>query len=206
MMSIVPPTRSSVSVLAVCSDDADRPCTVSRYSVGLRVGVPERARLTATLIDGILCWDCVGSSESASDARCEWPDSAMVTNRGIGLGSRKSRKLLLRSSKGVFVKRAHHELLRRIGSFSGGFGSRIEEGLGERVEPDPALWSELVWCEVDEIEREFCDICSTKGDSGTKSVEGGSAVRSAGGLAPLGRRCLRSGSGGWEGWGSGSES
>jgi len=29
-MSIVPPTRSSVSVLAVCSEDADRPCDISR--------------------------------------------------------------------------------------------------------------------------------------------------------------------------------
>jgi hypothetical protein len=28
-MSIVPPTRSSVSVLAVCSEDADLPCVIS---------------------------------------------------------------------------------------------------------------------------------------------------------------------------------
>jgi hypothetical protein len=102
----------------------------------------------------------------------------------------------LRSSKGVFVKRAHHELLRRIGSLpGGGFGSRIEEGLGERVvppdEPEPAAFlSEFEWCDADEFEREFCDACSTSGDSGTKSAEGGNAVRSG-----AGRCCsLRSGS------------
>lgn len=65
MMSIVPPRRSKISVLAVCSDDADRPCTVSRYSVDLRVGVPECPRLPA--------WDdrryCIASGGTSEGGR-----------------------------------------------------------------------------------------------------------------------------------------
>jgi hypothetical protein len=41
----------------------------------------------------------------------------------------------LRSSSGVFAKRAHHELLRRTGWLGGEFRSRIEEGLGECTAP-----------------------------------------------------------------------
>jgi hypothetical protein len=91
----------------------------------------------------------------------------------------------LRSSNGVFAKRIHHELLRRIGLLAGGFRSRIEDGLGERAtprdEPDPAYWSEFA-CDDDKIEREFCDACSASGDSGTKSPGGGSMVCMSAGL------------------------
>jgi len=141
--------------------------------------------------------DCVASAVP-SDGPREWAISSMVSNRGGGFGSRMSIKppfreedsVPLRSSNDVFVKRAHHELLRRIGWLGGGFGSRIEEGLGERNapldDPDPAYWSEFVWCDDDEFEREFCDTCSTSGESGTKSADGGSAVRMDSGFVSVG--------------------
>jgi len=100
-------------------------------------------------------------------------------------GLRADDSVPLLSSRGVFANRAHHELLRRIGSFAivGGLGSRMEEGLGERAaprddpDPDPAYRSEVVWCEDDEFESEFWDACSRSGDKGTKSDEGCRAVR-----------------------------
>ena len=94
--------------------------------------------------------------DSDTSGVCVCIDSSMVSSRGGGLGSRKSIKPLgfrvdaselLRSSSGVLEKRDHHELLRRIGSFGGGLGSRIEDGLGERGGPlidelDPMCCSE----------------------------------------------------------------
>ena len=83
------------------------------------------------------------TSAAPFDGLREWLDSSIVSNLGGGLGSRKSMKppfceeesVPLRSSSGAFAKRTHHELVRRIGWLCGGFGSRIEEGLGGCTAP-----------------------------------------------------------------------
>jgi hypothetical protein len=137
--------------------------------------------------------------DSDMSGECVCVDSSMVSKRGGGLGSRKSMKPLgfrvdeselLRSSSGVLAKRDHHELLRRMGWL---VESRIEDSLGECG--GLTCCSEEVLWEDDEFvfEREFCEACSTRGDSGTKSPLGVSVVRSA--VGRTGKSSCDSGSG-----------
>jgi hypothetical protein len=129
-MSIVPPTRSNISVLVVCKDDTDLPCAASQYSISFREREPEYPRLRAV---EDLC-EVVASGMPDNCKHGDHPRRRIrITKVDETLEFHADNLVLLRPSSDGFANSAHHELLRRIGWLVvGRFGSRIEDGLGER--------------------------------------------------------------------------